>query len=96
MRLGGTKIIHVDVRIIAATNVDMEAMVRDGAIRKDLYYRLNTMELTLPPLRRRREDIPLLIRHIQTEIGANFELSQPVMNQIMAHDWDGNVRELKN
>lgn len=96
MRLGGTKIIHVDVRIIAATNVDMEAMVRDGAIRKDLYYRLNTMELTLPPLRRRREDIPLLIRHIQTEIGANFVLSQPVMNQIMAHDWDGNVRELKN
>ncbi len=96
MRLGGTKIIHVDVRIIAATNVDMEAMVRDGAIRKDLYYRLNTMGLTLPPLRERREDIPLLIRHIQQEVGADFELSQPVMARIMEHDWDGNVRELKN
>lgn len=96
MRLGGTKIIRVDVRIIAATNVDMEALVQAGAIRKDLYYRLNTMELTLPPLRRRREDIPLLIQHLQDQSGPPVRLSQPVMDRILAHTWDGNVRELKN
>lgn len=96
MRLGGTKIINVDVRIIAATNVDMETMVHQGLIRKDLYYRLNTMQLDLPPLRKRREDIPLLIRHMQAQVGTRYHLSDAVMERILAHNWDGNVRELKN
>ena len=96
MRVGGTKIINVDVRIIAATNVNIETMVRNGQIRKDLYYRLNTMQLELPPLRNRREDIPLLVKRFRIQDSHRFRLSDEVMDRFMKHHWDGNVRELKN
>ena len=96
MRVGGTKIINVDVRIIAATNVNIETMVRDGLIRKDLYYRLSTMQLELPPLRHRKEDIPLLVKHFRLQDNLHFRLSDGVMARFMAHHWDGNIRELKN
>ena len=96
MRVGGTKIINVDVRIIAATNINIETMVRNGQIRKDLYYRLNTMQLELPPLRSRREDIPLLVKRFRIQEGHRFRLSDAVMDRFMKHHWDGNIRELKN
>lgn len=96
MRVGGTKIINVDVRIIAATNINIETMVRDGLIRKDLYYRLSTMQLELPPLRHRKEDIPLLVKHFRLQENLHFRLSDAVMARFMTHPWDGNIRELKN
>ena len=96
MRVGGTKIINVDVRIIAATNVNIETMVKNGQIRKDLYYRLNTMQLQLPPLRHRREDIPLLVKRFRIQGNMHFRLSEAVMTRFLNHHWDGNVRELKN
>ena len=96
MRVGGTKIINVDVRIIAATNVNLDSMVQDGLIRKDLYYRLNTMQLELPPLRSRREDILPLVQHFCHQDRLHFRLSDAVMNRFMQHHWDGNIRELKN
>ena len=96
MRVGGNKIINVDVRIIAATNVDIESMVESGKIRRDLYYRLNTMQLTLPALRDRNDDIPLLTEHIIKDIGGKFKLGDDVMEAFLTHKWEGNVRELRN
>ena len=96
MRVGGNKLINVDVRIIAATNADIDTMVQQGLIRKDLYYRLNTMQLNLPPLRERKEDIPVLIERMQKQLGCKYTISDEVMSCIMRHQWDGNVRELHN
>ena len=90
----------VKARIVAATNRDLAVMVEKGAFRKDLFYRLNVVNLRLPPLRDRREDIPLLAAHfldrISREHGAKFTLSDEALRTMMRHDWPGNVRELEH
>lgn len=96
MRVGGHTIINVDVRIIAATNIDIQQMVKNGAIRKDLYYRLNTLQLELPPLRERTEDIELLAEHFIRKNGFNFTLGEDVLDAFFHHPWEGNIRELEN
>jgi two-component system response regulator PilR (NtrC family) len=101
MRLGGTKNIKVDVRIIAATNTDLEELIEQKIFRKDLYYRLNVIKIELPPLRSRKEDIPLLIKHFievfNKENNKEVEdISEDVMQILMDYDWPGNVRELEN
>jgi two-component system response regulator PilR (NtrC family) len=101
MRLGGVETIRVDVRIVAATNADLEHLVQQGAFREDLYYRLNVITLNLPPLRRRAEDIPLLAKHFLTlyaeENGKPArEISAAAMHRLLDYRWPGNVRELEN
>ena len=96
MRVGGSKIIPVDVRIIAATNENLEKMVKEGLIRKDLYYRLNALQLELTPLRKRKEDIPLLIEEFQKQMGIGYRIADEVLRRFMEHKWDGNIRELRN
>jgi two-component system, NtrC family, response regulator GlrR len=100
-RLGSTKTYRADVRIIAATNSDLEEAIRTGKLRRDLYYRLNVLLLTLPPLRERREDIPLLARHFLARYAAEFkkqviDFSADVMPALMFYHWPGNVRELEH
>jgi DNA-binding NtrC family response regulator len=100
-RLGGSRTIHVDVRIIAATNKDLEQAVRDGSFREDLYYRLNVIRLEIPPLRERREEIPplvdLFLREARHRTGGGPEgLATAAMDVLYRHPWPGNVRELKN
>ena len=100
-RVGGSEEIEVDVRVIAATNVDLEKAVREGRFREDLYYRLNVINIQIMPLRERREDIPLLARHIieriSHEIGKDVEnISEEALRVLMSYDWPGNVRELEN
>ena len=96
MHVGGSRLINVDVRIIAATNENMEEKVKKGEFRKDLYYRLNTMELNIPPLRERKDDIPLLLEHFKKEEDSDFNFSEEAMECLCEHSWDGNVRELRN
>jgi two-component system response regulator PilR (NtrC family) len=101
MRLGGVETIKVDVRIIAATNVDLRRMVDDGRFREDLYYRLHVINVQLPPLRERRDDIPLLVQHFLEKYGEenhkpHLELTPEALDLLMEHDWPGNVRELQN
>jgi transcriptional regulator with PAS, ATPase and Fis domain len=101
MHLGGTQEIQVDVRIIAATNVNLHEAVRAGRFREDLFYRLNVITLELPPLRSRREDIPLLAAHFlkfyANENGMDERtLSPEAMRILMDYEWPGNVRELEN
>ena len=96
MHVGGSKLINVDVRIIAATNENLEEKVKNGQFRKDLYYRLNTMQLKLPPLRERKEDIPLLLNHFIQQEHFDFRVSEDVMECLYRHTWDGNIRELRN
>ena len=101
MHLGGTHEIQVDVRIVAATNVNLQQAVRDGRFREDLFYRLNVISLELPPLRSRREDIPLLAAHFlkfyAEENGTgDRSLSPEALRILMDYDWPGNVRELEN
>jgi len=88
----------VDVRILAATNKDLNDRIREGSFREDLYYRLNIIELHVPPLRERRDDIPLLVEHFVKELAEGRDLAVPprVMELIQSHPWPGNVRELKN
>lgn len=100
-RVGGTQTIKVDVRIIAATNRNLERMVQDGDFRQDLYYRLNVLEIFLPSLKDRVEDIPLLVNHIIKKL--NFKLSKNILGvDLQALDifkkyhWPGNIRELEN
>ncbi|MCZ6872877.1 MAG: sigma 54-interacting transcriptional regulator [bacterium] len=99
-RVGGSRHITVDTRIIAATNVDLEAAVRTGRFREDLYYRLNVVPIVLPPLRQRQEDIPLLVGYFLQRFNAenhkNLKISSPAMDLIVGYDWPGNVRELEN
>lgn len=100
-RLGGREAISVDVRIIAATNRDLEAAVAAGRFREDLYYRLNVVSLHLPPLRERREDIPRLARHFALRLSREMDSPAPDLTPeavacLTAHAWPGNVRELKN
>lgn len=97
-RVGDSKTIKVDVRVIAATNSDLAAMVTEGTFREDLYYRLNVIQVPLPPLRERREDIPLLVRHFVSRFapGTPKHVSQSAMRSLMAFEWPGNVRQLEN
>jgi transcriptional regulator with GAF, ATPase, and Fis domain len=100
-RLGGPRTINVDVRVIAATNRDLAAEVREGRFRRDLYYRLNVFPITLPSLRDRREDIPTLVRHLVKRLAPRLhkqigEIPPDVMRALRAYDWPGNVRELEN
>ncbi len=101
MRIGGTERIQVDVRIIAATNQDLEAAVRTGRFRRDLYHRLNVLAITLPPLRDRREDIPELAQYFLDQAARNLNtrskrLSGEALRVLLQYPWLGNVRELEN
>lgn len=101
MRLGGTKTIKVDVRVIAATNSDLEDLIRQKKFREDLFYRLNVIKIELPPLRKRKEDIPLLVKHfLDTYSKENNKeiigLTEDVMEILENYDWPGNIRELEN
>lgn len=100
-RVGGEATVHVDVRIIAATNRPLEEMVHQGTFRDDLYYRLNVIPIFLPPLRERGEDIPLLTEHFITQINAAMQkhvrgISPEALQVLMGYRWPGNVRELEN
>src|SRR6266704_1741955 len=100
-RVGGTEAISVDVRIIAATHRNLEAMIREGRFREDLFHRLNVVTLQLPPLRERREDVPLLVRHFLRRYAGEFGFASPAITedalaQLRASAWPGNIRELEN
>jgi len=100
-RVGGEETIHVDVRVIAATNRNMEAEVARGRFREDLFYRLNVMPLNVPPLRERREDIPLLAQHFMTKFAEKNRKTVKgfvplAMDMLINYEWPGNVRELEN
>jgi two-component system, NtrC family, response regulator PilR len=101
MRLGGMETIKVDVRIIAATNVDLRQMMEDGKFREDLFYRLHVISIQLPPLRERKDDIPLLVSHFLDKYGqenkkSGLELAPEALDLLVEYDWPGNVRELEN
>jgi transcriptional regulator with GAF, ATPase, and Fis domain len=100
-RVGGTQTIKVDVRLITATNRDLAKAVEENSFRTDLYYRLNVFPIHLPPLRERKEDIPLLTQYFinkyMTRMGKRIEkISQETMNRLIAYPWPGNIRELEN
>jgi len=101
MHLGGVQEVQVDVRIIAATNVDLRQMVREGRFREDLFYRLNVISIELPPLRQRKEDIPLLVEYFLRKYAEENDrpvrrISPEALRPLMAYSWPGNVRELEN
>jgi two-component system nitrogen regulation response regulator GlnG len=92
-------VIPVDVRVVAATNRDLETLIRDGRFREDLYYRLNVVTLTLPPLRERIEDLPFLVDHFLGKYGAELgerAVATEALERLMGYGWPGNVRELEN
>ena len=93
-RLGSNKTMHTDVRVVAATNVDLRAALEQGTFREDLYYRLNVVPINIPPLRERKEDIPYLVQHFAKKY--NGEISEGAMERFMSYHWPGNVRELEN
>lgn len=96
-RIGGTKPISLDIRVIAATNQNLEQLIREGKFRRDLYYRLHVIEIPIPPLRERRDDIPLLTHHFLNKmVGPNVHLSPKTSRILNNYDWPGNVRELIN
>lgn len=100
-RVGGNKEVEVDVRIIAATHRNLEEMIRQGTFREDLYYRLNVIPLSIPPLRERAEDIPLIAQNLLRKICVklnkpDMRLTRESVELLMAHDWPGNVRQLEN
>jgi DNA-binding NtrC family response regulator len=98
--VGSTQAITVDVRVVAATNRDLEQLIRQGGFREDLFYRLNVIPVTLPPLRERREDIPLLAEHFlgraASRLGRSLRLSPAAVDRLLRYPWPGNVRELEN
>src|SRR5579863_9695668 len=108
MPVGSAEIVKVDVRILAATNADLKKLVEDGRFREDLYYRLNVINLALPPLRERKEDIPALVEHFFTkycrenekyldeQARSKLKFETDAMQILMDHAWPGNVRELEN
>jgi DNA-binding NtrC family response regulator len=101
MRVGGTETIKTDVRIIAATNLDLKQLLDEGRFREDLFYRLNVIAIELPPLRERRDDIPILARHFLAKYGeenhkGDLDLSPEALDVLMEYHWPGNVRELEN
>ena len=100
-RLGSTRTIRVNVRMIAATNRDLDHMVEEQAFRSDLYYRLKVFPVTVPPLRERAEDIPLLVRHFAQKFAQRMKkrietIPSEAMQALQAYHWPGNVRELEN
>ncbi len=100
-QLGSTKIHKADVRVIAATNIELEKAVKEGKFRQDLYYRLNIVPLMLPPLRKRKEDIPLLCRHFLAKYAPEFnkqvtDFTAEALQKLLVYEWPGNVRELEN
>ncbi|NNN98740.1 sigma-54-dependent Fis family transcriptional regulator [Vibrio sp. B1-2] len=100
-RVGSNTLIPLDIRVIAATKVDLKQAAQAGTFRQDLYYRLNIVTLDIPPLRQRKEDIPALFHHFLLVAAARYgkaatALSQPEMQRLISHDWPGNVRELRN
>jgi DNA-binding NtrC family response regulator len=100
-RVGGSEEVRVDVRVVAATHVNLQQAVSEGKFRDDLYYRLNVIEIRIPPLRERREDIPLLADHfverLSHELGKDIsEVSEGALRLLLDHNWPGNVRELEN
>jgi two-component system response regulator GlrR len=99
--LGSKKPVEVDVRVIVATNKDLQREVREGNFREDLYYRIHVIPITLPPLRDRKEDIPTLVDYFLEEFNQKMRitvkgLTPQAIQKLMLHDWPGNVRELKN
>lgn len=96
MRLGGDRVIDVDVRIIAATNKDLKSLASSGDFRQDLYFRLNVLPLKIPALRERKEDILSLVAYFKKEFKSGFELDEQSKMRLLEHSWDGNIRELKN
>ena len=98
-RVGGQESLRIDVRVLAATNRDLETMMREGQFREDLFYRLNVVTVTLPPLRERRRDIPLLVEHLLAKYAAELGergVAPEALDRLVGHDWPGNVRELEN
>jgi two-component system nitrogen regulation response regulator GlnG len=98
-RIGGGEAVPVDVRVVAATNRDLEALIREGRFREDLYYRLNVVPLTLPPLRERIEDVPFLVDHFLGKYGTELgerAVATEALERLMGYGWPGNVRELEN
>jgi transcriptional regulator with PAS, ATPase and Fis domain len=100
-KVGGTRTLRLDVRVIAATNQDLETNIRKGQFREDLYYRLNVMRIHLPPLRERKEDIPLFTHHFIKNFNQEFGrktigLTPNVAQKLIEYNWPGNIRELKN
>src|SRR5262249_37343118 len=99
--LGASLPVPIDVRLIAATNRDLETEVRAGRFRTDLYYRLNVVHVAVPPLRERLDDVPVLIDHFVQRFSLQYQVaakrvSPEAMDRLVAHDWPGNVRELQN
>jgi len=100
-RVGGTRQVRADIRIIAATNSNLERAVKEGRFREDLYYRLNVVSLKLPPLRERKEDVPVLVEHFLRKYARELKkplkrLTPDALENLLAYDWPGNVRELEN
>ena len=95
-RLGGRDTLKVDIRVISATNSDLEEYVKKGKFREDLYYRLNVIPFEIPPLRKKREDIPLLLEHFINRTGRQVRFSTEAIRILMAYDFPGNIRELEN
>ena len=100
-RVGSTETIKIDVRVLAATNKKLSEMVESGQFRSDLFYRLNVIQLTMPPLRERRKDIPLLIKHFIKKYAAKLQkeisdVSPETLSALENHSWPGNIRELEN
>jgi two-component system response regulator HydG len=98
--VGGTRAIPINVRILAATNCDLEAAVQEGRFRRDLYFRLNVLTLRVPPLRERKQDVPLLAGHILERVarttGVQRNISDDALKLMLNYEWPGNVRELEN
>jgi DNA-binding NtrC family response regulator len=100
-RVGSSKTRHIDARILTATNTELDRAAAEGRFREDLFYRLNTVEVNLPPLRDRREDIPLLAMHFLAAVGSKYgrpdmQLSSAALDALLRHAWPGNVRELRH
>jgi two-component system NtrC family response regulator len=96
MRVGGEKPIKTDVRVIAATNVDLEQAIREKTFREDLYYRLNVVRLEIPPLRSRLEDVPQLAEHFVRQLNPDFRISPEALHLLQGYGWPGNIRQLAN
>lgn len=95
-RLGEDRAIRIDVRIVSATTCDLKQLIAAGTFRKDLYYRLSVLPVTIPPLRERREDLLVLLAQLQQKTGTSFRLTTPARDALLAYHWDGNIRELNN
>ena len=99
-RLGATLAVTIDARVVAATNRDLAEMIAEGRFREDLFYRLNVIQLVLPPLRERREDIPALAEHFlarsAAKLGRSLSLAPETLERLLRYPWPGNVRELEN